>query len=261
MKNLLYKGIVVLWIFFSSSSFIMGQVLIDGDSLYNHKHLPKIEIMPFIKWDRYPEFTYSINTANSYQVKLSGISWGIAGAYKYPVRKNTYLKLGTGYYQLSFNNVSGIGRWGPTTGRIINYYSPFGLYIIYSTNKYRYNSILALIGIEQIIPFGEKVVLSGSLNISNYLSYLQYYRITQDYPTGPPKNRYVTNYIRNAGASADIQIGLSQQIGKLSIGPKLMLPVYSIWALDDAFPKMHLYQKTLLHIKQNGLQLSVWGYR
>lgn len=195
----------------------------------------QIEIMPFKKWDSYPEFSYAINSINTNTVRIDGASWGIIASYKHPVKHNFYLKGGLGYYQYSFDKIHGNNRYGNIKARSINYPSP--LYILFQTNKYCYNTVIANIGIEKIIPLRNDFSLSGGFTASNYFSYSQYYRITHDYPTGPPNNKYMRYENRNVGSDFSLQLGFSKQIGRLQVSPIFMAPIYTTWALDDAFPK------------------------
>ena len=201
----------------------------------NKPSAPQIEIMTFKRWDSYPAFDYAINSINTNSVKIDGASWGIMASYKYPIKNNLYLKGGVGYYLYSFDKISGHNRYGAIKARSINYPSP--LYILFQTNKYSYNTVMVNLGIEKIIPLKNGFSFSGGFTASNYFSYSQYYRITHKYPTGPPGHRYMRYEERNAGADLSIHLGFAKQMGRLQVGPTFMAPVYSIWALDDAFPK------------------------
>lgn len=197
---------------------------------------PQIEIMPYTQWDSYPKFSYAINSTNTNTVKIHGISWGVLASYKHPLKNNKlYLKSGLGYYRYSFNHIKAQNRFGETDSRVINFPSP--LFIIFHTNKYWYNTIIANIGIEKIIPIKNNYTLSGGFNLNNYFSFSQYYRIKEDYPTGPPNNRYMRYEKKNVGGSIYFRLCLIKQVGRLNIGPTIILPILNLWVLDDAFPQ------------------------
>lgn len=98
--------------------------------------------------------------------------------------RNMKVKFGIGYYRLSFDKIDAENRYGNPNSRVINY--PSLLFIIFSTNKYWYHTISASVGIDKVFYSKKDLFLSGGLNISNFCSFSHYYRIKQDYPTGPP---------------------------------------------------------------------------
>ncbi len=208
-----------------ASTFTMGQKLSS-----------EIEITPYIRMDWRPKFSYAINSASTFFVNIKGTSWGVNANYKLPVRKNLYLKVGVGYYRYSFDKIySYNAQFGKGNARIINFPSP--LYIIFATDKYWYNCFSMNTGIEKLFNIEKKTILVTGINLNNFYTYSQYYHITEDYPTGPPNHRYTLKHNHYFGFSANLQATLLKKIGKIAIGPSIILPVFDLWKTDEAFPE------------------------
>lgn len=217
-----------------------------------------IEIHPYIRYDKYPEFSYAINSINTNEVNIRGTSCGISIAYGHKISEKTKVKFGVGYYRLSFDKIDVQNRYGNPNSRVISYPSP--LFILFSTNKYWYNTISASIGIEKVFYSKRDIFLSGGLNISNFFSFSQYYRIKQDYPTGPPDNRYMRYEKKNVSASVDLQMIVQKRLGnRINLGPIVNVPIFSMWALDDTFPKDMFTNENPSHYKSKWLTACGFG--
>lgn len=212
-------------------------LLLISHCLFGQKGNSMIEINPYIRMDRYPQFSYVLGGRPSTDyVKIKGTSWGINTVFKFPVKKRIYIKTGVGYYKYSFTDINRYNTmFGNSNARHIAFPSP--LYIIFYSDNYWYNSISFNLGIENFFNFNNNWQLVGGINFNNYYTYSQYYRITADYPTGPPDHRYKLRNSRYLGISANIHAGLLKHFGKLNIGPSLFLPVYDIWKQDNTFPE------------------------
>jgi hypothetical protein len=107
-------------------------MFIEGFSQSRHK---EIEIEPYIRFDRYPQFTNAINTIATYKLDIKGNSWGINAAYKVPVKNNFLIKVGIGFHKYAFNKIESTHRlFGKGNQRVINY--PYIADIILGTDKY-----------------------------------------------------------------------------------------------------------------------------
>jgi hypothetical protein len=211
-------------------------VSITSTSAMGQKFTSEIEIIPFVRIDWHPKFSYAINSANTNIAKIRGTSWGGNTNYKLPVRKNLYLKVGVGYYRYSFNKIDSYNpQFGRATARIINFPSP--LYIVFATDKYWYNCVSMNIGIEKLFNIKKKTVIVTGINLNNFYTYSQYYHITANYPTGPPNHRYTLKNNHYFGFSANLQATLLRRIGKIAIGPSVILPVFDLWKQDGTFPQ------------------------
>lgn len=200
-----------------------------------YKQIPQLEINPYIRWDKYPEFNYAINSASANTLNIKGTSWGINAVFKFPVQNKLYLKTGLGYYRYSFNKIDGYNsNFGRSEARIINY--PSNFQVIYTSNKYSYNCISINVGIEQWFNINKNLFLYGSLNLNDFYTFSQYYRIVADYPTGPMGHRYIQHQQRNFGLSANASLGLLKAYHKVTIGPSIIIPIYDAWHKDQVFP-------------------------
>lgn len=228
---------------------------------YAQRQNNTIEIQPYFRYDKYPQFAYAVNSISARKINIQGKSYGVSVAYGHGLSRDIKAKFGIGYYRLSFNKIDAENRYGNPNSRVIDYPSP--LFIIFSTNKYWYHTVSASIGIDKVFYSKKDLFLSGGLNISNFFSFSQYYRIKQDYPTGPPDNRYMRYKKRNVSASVDLQLAVNKRLGeRINLGPMINLPIFSIWALDDAFSDGYAqeypskYKSKWLTAYAVGLQLS-----
>lgn len=209
-----------------------------NNCLLAQKNKNQIEINPYVRMDSYPEFSYSLNPSNSYFAKIRGTSWGVNANYKFNLRRQLFVKVGTGFYRYAFNKIKGKNTLFAShefATRIINFPSP--LYIMFATDKYWYNTVSTNIGIEKVIDLNKNWRTSASLNLSNYYTLSQSYHMRPDYPVGPPNHRYMKKNNRYFGLSSSIELGLLKKLRQISIGPVLILPVYDMWKQDKTFPK------------------------
>jgi hypothetical protein len=194
-----------------------------------------IAITPYIRFDKYPGFSYAINSTSTTTIdKISGTSWGVNGVYKFPIYHRTYLNAGLGYYKYSFSKIDGRGNWGKVNERAINFPSP--IYVIYYSDKYKYNCVSINIGIERWFNISKTLFFYGSAGLNDLYTFSQDYRITADYPTGPPNHQFNQHQKRSFGLSTDIVIGVEKTYHKIVIGPSIIIPVYDVWHKDHFFP-------------------------
>ena len=209
--------------------------LCSSNCLFAQADRHQIEITPIVRMDWYPEFTYSINPVNSNKVKIKGESWGINTLYKFPV-KNLFFKSGIGYYRYSFNNIEQIiSLLGKSNNRIIDYTleGPAAPSIFFLTDKYWYNNIVLLIGVEKQILIKKNINLVTGLDINNHFTLSQFYHITYPVPGG---TNYKKSDWRYFGFSANAQIAVHKKWNRMSVGPQLILPIYDSWKQDAVFP-------------------------
>lgn len=223
INNMKYS--ILLIALFLTTSFVYSQI-----------QKSQLEINPYLRWDGYPKFSYAINSINTNAIKINGTSWGIITAYKLPIHNKLYLRAGLGYYRYSFNKIeNNNSSYGKSDARVINY---IGLGdVIFRTNKYWYNTIAANIGVERNFMLRNDMQIVCGLSVNNYYTYSQYYRITHKYPTGPPNHKYLTRKARHFGFSTNIYTGITKKIGKASIGPSFIIPIYNLWKQDEIFPQ------------------------
>lgn len=216
-------------------ALILFIVTLISGSLYAQRKLQQIEITPFLKWDCYSKFTYSTNSVTSNSVTIQGQSWGVNASYKIVLKKYN-LKAGLGYFKYSFDNIDQINSLGgKSQTRIINYVPEvITPSITYTTNRYFYNTLTINIGLEKPIAFRQKLQLLTGLYLSNHFTFSQNYHIIQPYPKGYD---YKSLDLRYWGVSVNVYTGLQKSFSKISIGPTLIIPVFSLWKQDEIFPQ------------------------
>lgn len=208
-----------------------------SNNILAQKENRQIEITPYIRKDWYPEFSYAYNSIDTNHVNLQGISWGISVAYKVPIWKSFFLSIGSGYYSYAFNKMNNYTRrFGKNSERHIDYPPLRRLYIPFFTSKYWYNCIAAKIGVEKFFNFKKDWQVTIGGNIDNYFTYSQAYYITYNNPDNPITNPYKLKNKRFFGFSANVFVGASKRIGRVKIGPSVIVPVFDVWMQDEAFP-------------------------
>lgn len=205
-----------------------------------------VELTPFIRWDNYPTFNYFPNPVNKNAIKIKGESVGVNGAFKFRIQNSLFGKVGLGYYRYDFSQIENTNNYGTSSVRRIDYPSLFDP--LFSTDKYWYDNIALSLGIEKYFFLSHGLQVNVGVSIANYYSYRQYYRVTVGPPTGPPNNDYTLHDNRYFGFSTLLQGGLTKQIGRVHLGPTVLLPVFDQWRKDQVFPT-----------EENNQQRSKWS--
>jgi hypothetical protein len=218
-------------------SFIfIGVLLITvSQGLIAQKSFGKIEVTPYYSWSQYPQFTYSVNSVTSNTVKTRGQSWGVNAVYKSSVHTFNF-KVGFGYYKYPFDKIDQTNSLGGrSNNRIINYI-PDGAVpsITYTTDKYSYNTFSVIFGLEKPIVFYKGVQIAAGIDLHNFFTFSQYYHITHPHPEGFNLKLYNFRYF---GILANACSSLQKKFNKISIGPTLIVPVFSSWKQDELFPQ------------------------
>lgn len=210
-------------------------LLLLSTNLIAQKQTAQIEITPYVRKDWYPEFSYAINSIDTNHVKLQGVSLGISAAYKIPLQNSVFLKLGTGFYRYTFNQISKINRFGENSRRHINYPSVLG--IPFLTDKYWYNCVSLKVGAEKLFQLNNNWQITTGINIDNYFTFSQGYHITYNNPDNPIMNPYKLKKKRFFGFSGNLNAGALKQVGRITVGPSLILPIFDSWSQDEVFPQ------------------------
>ncbi len=199
----------------------------------------QIEIEPYLRWDTYPQFSNAINVISNYKLDIKGNSWGINAAYKIHVKNNFSIKVGVGYFKYAFNKIESTNpSFGKGDRRVINY--PTTLSLVLATDKYWYNTVCLNIGIEKYFTVKHHLLITTGITVKNYFTLSQEYHVPADNSFIPPalkiENDYKTSTKRYFGLGTEFNIGLLKRIGKVSIGPSLIIPIYDNWKQDQIFP-------------------------
>lgn len=221
----------------------------------------QIEVSSFFLCNQYPKFSYSINPVNSFKVKITGTGPGIYAAYNFYIKKNIYIKPGIGYYKYAFNNITQTNsQFGNSNNRVVEDYSPPGGItpgLIYTTNKYFYNTVFLLLGIEKHSNINNNIQLSIGVTTKNYFTFSQFYHITYPSPVG---DNYKQNSKRYFGFSANIYTSIMKKIKRFNVGPKLVLSIYDSWKKDKIFPQEENNQSRCKWLNGVGIGINI-SYR
>ena len=206
-ENYIMKNLFLIFYFSICTNLIFGQ-----------KNYNQIGIEFYTQTDWYPEFSYSINPTNTYFARIKGTSWGGNANYKFNLQSKLFLKVGAGFYRYAFNKIEGKNTLFASSefaARIINFPSP--LYVIFSTDKYWYNTVSTNIGVEKVFDLGRNWQISPGVNLTNYYTFSQTYHMKPDYPVGPPDHKYKLRNNRYFGLSSSVEIGLLKKIRQIYI--------------------------------------------
>lgn len=224
LKKLQIEVLLFTILFLSISSHSIAQ-----------KTKRSFEVNLYTRIDWYPEFSYAINPIRTNYVKIRGESYGLNVGYKFPLIPSLYLKPAIGYYRYAFNDIRNYNKsFGKSKSRNINF--PSSVDILYYTDNYWYNTIYGSIGIEKRFAAKKDLQIVTGINLNNYYTYLQGYHIIYDNPDDPITNPFKRKDNRIFGFSTNISAGVLKQVGKISIGPSLIIPVFNSWKQDNIFP-------------------------
>lgn len=197
------------------------------DTAVSKKRLTQIEIMPYIRWDNYPKFTYAINSITTNDVYIKGLSYGINAIYGKNLNENLKLKTGIGYYRYSFTKIRNINSsYGEGDGRVIDY--PY-LDVIYSTNKYWYHTISLSLGAEKYYAIKDNFSLLFGVSVQYYHTFAQFYKIFDKYD-------YKRSQSHGLGFAGTLHSGIAHKFNRTTIVPQLIIPIYDAWRKDAVFP-------------------------
>lgn len=204
---------------------------------FAQKDSDRVELSTFLRLDSYPKFMYSTNPTTSNILKIKGTSIGIDLSHSFSLKKKWNIKPGIGYYRHSFTKMEQINSvFGKSNARIIDGYIPPGPIVpalMYATDSYWYNTIAISMGISKSFILKKNYIASLGGEIRNYFTYSQLFNIT----TSPNGTKYKTNKSRYFGYSCLFSATLQKRIGKINIGPTLLIPVYDLWKQDENFPQ------------------------
>lgn len=221
-------------------SIVIVLSLLLSNNMVAQKGTSRFEVTPFFRFDKYPQFTYAINPVNTNEVNIKGESFGINFLYKIPVSENLYLRPGLGFYKYAFNKIDDVNSMFSNIhddSRIIDDYVPLGNIqpsLIYSTDRYWYNTVFINIGIERHLRLKKNLQAILGADIGAYYTISQNYHITYPSPKGTnyklKNGRYFGNFFK-------LNIGFLKKVGEMEIGPVIILPIYDNWKKDSVFPQ------------------------
>lgn len=222
--------------------FIISIYLLISNFVIAQQESSQIEINPYIRYDTYQEFLATSYPLFDNYVTPKGTSYGINVNFKKSIIKKYKLLIGLGYYRNTFNNIKNRNRFGVSNSREISFLSP--LFIPFFTDRYWYHSLAINIGGQRDFMLKNNFLISIGAMANNYFTFSQYYHLTNN-PGGSLD--YKKKDFKYSGMSVTIEAGLQKKINRISVGPKLIIPVYTNWKWD----------KTLLDVSTTGSR-SKW---
>lgn len=171
------------------------------------------------------------NVSYTSHLKLFGTQTGGTLDYKRMLNRDLFITLGLGFLDFEINRIENETKDGnliiKTNARSINY--PSTLDIFYQTTKYHYNNLCFHLGIERQFIFLNK------LSLFTGIDYLHAYKISEIYYIPFAKTYYRTTNHGNFGDFVNARFGVSRQLGKFSLAPAFVLPIYNGWGQDIIF--------------------------
>ena len=168
------------------------------------------------------------NVSYTNNLKLYGTNLGFKIDYKRLLYGKTYFKAGLGYMEFAVDkieNESGSGNAATNNdSRPINYPSP--VFILYSTTKYHYNTLLYHLGVERQFSVSHDLLLFAGLD------YFYASSLSQKYYIPKIQTYYNTHNENGLGSLFNLNLGVSIKFGNFSFLPSLVIPVYKIWKQD-----------------------------
>ena len=162
---------------------------------------------------------------------MNGFSYGV----NVNVRKQIYPKLtfyvGVGYYRHRINDIDSRSSFGKSDRRIINFASP--LFILFYVDRYHYNTVTANLGYEYRFFNRPNFYMAAAADANFLYTFSQYYHITHN-PGGSQDYRHNRKYFM--GAFGNVDASFMWRRGRMSVGPRMRVPVYSTLRTDDRFP-------------------------
>lgn len=189
----------------------------------------ELQIMPFVRFDWYPEFSYNVNGRPSTDfLKMRGISPGLFLNYKHSISNNFIIIAGSGFYKYSFIKLTNRNtQFGTTNSRPIKYPSmiDFG----WRTNSYNYKCISFNLGIEKSFKIKKELNLNAGISYSLFLTFNQAYKLRTDDITYRKTDKQLF------AQTIFAYIGFEKKLKNIGIVPKLLIPVYDKWHKDEVF--------------------------
>ncbi|MBX9785139.1 MAG: hypothetical protein K2X48_17770 [Chitinophagaceae bacterium] len=189
-------------------------------------------------WNNSEATYYTLGKRNTPNGK--SISYGVNLNYSKTIYNGLFAKIGVGYFKQSF----GIRR-------PFEYTSPVSL--LYSTQFYKYDNIIVLIGIGYSKRISSISIFSFNLNYNNMRSFRQKYTVYKD---SDYNTFQVNTKSLNIGQIINTGFGIERNINnKFSIEAELILPIYTKWNNDEIFFKYD-YSNDTQQIARNKFSLG-----
>jgi hypothetical protein len=230
-------------------------------SIIAQKKIRQIEIEPLVRLDDYPNFSNSVNSISTYNIKMKGSSIGLNALYKIQIKKQLFFSFGIGYYRYTFNNISKTHRlFGTSVGRRVNYDNQLG--VLLNTDKYWYNTGKIIVGLEYDIVCRKNFSIRAGVFANNYLTFSQFYHIPYNNSNIPQSelrinNNYKTFIKRNFGLGSDLSLGIIKNLKSLQLGPNLIIPVFNKWSQDEFFRSEKYNQSRSKWLKGLGIGFKI----
>lgn len=191
-----------------------------------------VELQPFFRYDKANEFlSWTTPTGGGNYVTPAGISYGINANALKQTGKNSNIIIGIGYLNYRISTIHTQNRRGSGDDRLINYPSP--LFVQFYSDQYMYHTLSLNLGIEKQFAFGNKYLITTGLGLNGLYTFSQKYHLTTN-PEG--SQNYRTNNSDLFGLLSGLEIGILREFKKITIGPKIKLPVFTSIKTDATFP-------------------------
>jgi hypothetical protein len=168
----------------------------------------------------------------SNDLHLSGHDLGFTIDYKRRVYDDkVFVRLGLGYMNFAISKIDNKTNIGGSSAilnaRPISY--PSNVNIVYFTTKYSYQNLLIHLAVDRNFR------LSPTLSFVSSASYFHAFKIAQNYYIPAESTNYHNHQHGDFGDFFNLELGVSKELGRISVCPELVLPVYTDWHQDAVF--------------------------
>ncbi|TAD84051.1 MAG: hypothetical protein EAY75_13825 [Bacteroidetes bacterium] len=190
-----------------------------------------LEINPFVRYDRANEFyAWQTTIGGRHFAKTTGISSGINFNVHKRISRIGNMYAGLGFYRHLISGLDVRNNRGQSNQRLINYPSP--TFLLFYSDKYAYNNLSLNLGYECRFKLKQNYTITTGIDVNGLYTFSQYCRLTAN-PDG--SIHYRSRNARMLGFFAGLDVGLIKNFKRVSIGPKIKIPVFSRLKTDATF--------------------------
>jgi hypothetical protein len=190
-----------------------------------------IELLVTGRYDRHANYVSNYaNRAYNDTMKLYGPGLGIEIAYRREIPKTFSIYLGAGYYQIGIDRIHTsmpFNAPGTRTARSIDY-DDGSTNLAYSTSRYHYNNISAMLGINKTFRYGSYFPELG-LEARCYSTFSQRYRLDSG------DKSYATSNSKPLEFGLNMTLGIVKELNNFYIRPAILVPIYQNLKGDKIF--------------------------
>lgn len=199
--------------------------------LHSQEKVNSIEVFPYFRHSNHGSYEDWYGRSFSTKLTLKGNSYGVNAYYARRLSGNWQARIGIGYFRYAFNKMSNYDeRMDGSTYPQRPFDNPHPDAILFYTDSYWYNTGTVGVGADRIFPLSGGWELSAGAYVNAHYTFSQMFKVTYDNYTD--YRRKSSGYF---GFSASLNTGITKNIGKYFLGPRILIPVFDQWKQDKIF--------------------------